>query len=253
MQNDLSAKKNLLTIGEASEYLGISIDTLRRWERKNRIEPLRSPGGHRYFNKEDLDNLFGKKYVRDEPTIRRKGTEIENENGEVNTKPVEKIINESILGFEPETYDANQSHFSSLISQTFPVLDRPVREVKIPEVSRIKITRAETILSPQEAYFRQQSVSVLTPPNVIGVNPSPTFLNPQTPSQINPEIRQSASEDRVFAPLATDQNNKKDASKTVIIDKNILIISGSVAGVIIVGVVWYLIYLSSQRILSPIP
>lgn len=61
-------KKNYLTIGEASEYLGVSIDTLRRWERKGRIEPFRSPGGHRYYEKGDLDALFGKRYIRLEPT-----------------------------------------------------------------------------------------------------------------------------------------------------------------------------------------
>lgn len=57
-------KKNYLTIGEASEYLGVSIDTLRRWEKKGRIEPFRSPGGHRYYEKGDLDALFGKRYIR---------------------------------------------------------------------------------------------------------------------------------------------------------------------------------------------
>lgn len=54
-----------LSIGKAAEYLGVSIDTLRRWEKKGRVLALRSPGGHRYFRKEDLDNLFGKKYIRD--------------------------------------------------------------------------------------------------------------------------------------------------------------------------------------------
>src|SRR3989344_994083 len=56
----------LLSIGEAAEYLGVSIDTLRRWEARGRIVPLRSPGGHRYFSKNDLDSLFNKKYTRDE-------------------------------------------------------------------------------------------------------------------------------------------------------------------------------------------
>ena len=58
--------KKLLSIGEASNYLGISIDTLRRWEKRDKVKVLRSPGGHRYFKKEDLDNLFGSKYERDE-------------------------------------------------------------------------------------------------------------------------------------------------------------------------------------------
>src|SRR3989344_5655150 len=73
MQNNqlTPQNKDLLSIGEASEYLGISIDTLRRWEKKGRIEPFRSPGGHRYFDKKTLDDLFGKRYTRDEATIRR--------------------------------------------------------------------------------------------------------------------------------------------------------------------------------------
>jgi excisionase family DNA binding protein len=68
-ENTIKTKR--FSIGEASEYLSVSIDTLRRWEKKGRISALRSPGGHRYFLKKDLDDLFGKKYTRDEPTIRR--------------------------------------------------------------------------------------------------------------------------------------------------------------------------------------
>ncbi len=60
-------KIELLSIGESAEYLGISIDTLRRWEAKGAISAYRSPGKHRYFAKNDLDNLFGKKYVRVSP------------------------------------------------------------------------------------------------------------------------------------------------------------------------------------------
>ena len=60
MQNDLSR----LSIGKAAKFLGVSIDTLRRWERKRTIESHRSPGGHRYFLKEELQKVFGKKYQR---------------------------------------------------------------------------------------------------------------------------------------------------------------------------------------------
>lgn len=62
---ETSAQTTKLSIGKASEYLGISIDTLRRWEKKGRVNAYRSPGGHRYFEKSDLDNLFGKKYSRE--------------------------------------------------------------------------------------------------------------------------------------------------------------------------------------------
>jgi len=52
------------SIGKSSEYLGVSIDTLRRWEKKGVITAYRSPGGHRYFLRPDLDKLFGQKYAR---------------------------------------------------------------------------------------------------------------------------------------------------------------------------------------------
>lgn len=68
---DSSEKEVLLSIGEASEYLGISIDTLRRWEKKDKIIALRSPGGHRYFKQKDLDNLFGRKYEREKEEKQR--------------------------------------------------------------------------------------------------------------------------------------------------------------------------------------
>lgn len=75
MDNQTNTNR-LMSIGEASEYLNVSIDTLRRWEKKGRISPLRSPGGHRYYSKDDLDALFGKRYTRDEQTLRRSDKEL---------------------------------------------------------------------------------------------------------------------------------------------------------------------------------
>lgn len=72
MQNNLSQQVERLTIGESSEYLGVSIDTLRRWEKKGVISAVRSPGGHRYFIKKDLDKLFGQKYTRVIPKVEEK-------------------------------------------------------------------------------------------------------------------------------------------------------------------------------------
>lgn len=69
--NLVKDRHNLLSIGEASEYLGISIDTLRRWEKKEKIKAYRSPGGHRYFKKDELDNLFGRKYEREKEVLPR--------------------------------------------------------------------------------------------------------------------------------------------------------------------------------------
>ncbi len=47
--------KQLLSIGEAAKMLGISVDTLRRWDKKGIIKPVRGgETGHRYYQKSDL-------------------------------------------------------------------------------------------------------------------------------------------------------------------------------------------------------
>lgn len=48
----------LLAVGDAAAALGVSVDTLRRWERAGRISALRTPTGHRRFRREDLDQLL---------------------------------------------------------------------------------------------------------------------------------------------------------------------------------------------------
>lgn len=53
--------KKLLSIGEASELLGISIDTLRQWDEKQILPSFRpSPSGNRYYRQEDIENFLKK-------------------------------------------------------------------------------------------------------------------------------------------------------------------------------------------------
>ncbi|MCJ7827727.1 helix-turn-helix domain-containing protein [Patescibacteria group bacterium] len=49
-----------LSIGEAAEYVGVSRDTLRRWEVKGKVAPKRSPTNRRYYTKDQLDELMKK-------------------------------------------------------------------------------------------------------------------------------------------------------------------------------------------------
>lgn len=49
-----------ISISEASEKLGVSLDTIRRWEKKGLIKAHRSTTGHRYFDKLELDRLLAK-------------------------------------------------------------------------------------------------------------------------------------------------------------------------------------------------
>lgn len=45
-----------VSIGRAAKELGVSIDTLRRWERQGKIIAERTPSGHRRY---DLAQLVG--------------------------------------------------------------------------------------------------------------------------------------------------------------------------------------------------
>ncbi|QUH26687.1 IS607 family transposase [Serpentinicella alkaliphila] len=47
----------MLTIKEASEFLGVSAETLRRWEKAGKITSHRTEGSHRRYDKNDLIRL----------------------------------------------------------------------------------------------------------------------------------------------------------------------------------------------------
>ena len=51
---------NLIPISQASELLGVSIDTIRRWEKKGLVKGLRSSNGHRIFDPSELARLIEK-------------------------------------------------------------------------------------------------------------------------------------------------------------------------------------------------
>ncbi len=51
-------------IGEASEILSVSIDTLRRWEKAGKIETIRTPGGTRLYKVKTLEKIQQKKSSR---------------------------------------------------------------------------------------------------------------------------------------------------------------------------------------------
>lgn len=51
--------KAFLTVGEAAEYLGVTVWTLRHWDRGGKLTPARHPlNGYRLYRKEDLDALL---------------------------------------------------------------------------------------------------------------------------------------------------------------------------------------------------
>ncbi|HLC70217.1 MAG TPA: MerR family DNA-binding transcriptional regulator [Patescibacteria group bacterium] len=46
--------KGKLGIGQAAEFLDVSIDTLRRWDKKGKLKAQKTEGGHRYYSQFDL-------------------------------------------------------------------------------------------------------------------------------------------------------------------------------------------------------
>lgn len=49
-------EEKLLTIAEAAKILGVSLDTLRRWDKSGKLVAIRKDGGtHRYYREKDLE------------------------------------------------------------------------------------------------------------------------------------------------------------------------------------------------------
>ena len=57
-------EEKLLNIRQASEILGISVDTLRRWDKSGKLLAIRKEGGvHRYYHQKDLE-IFASDLVK---------------------------------------------------------------------------------------------------------------------------------------------------------------------------------------------
>jgi molybdopterin-binding protein len=58
-------RRDALTAGEAARRLGISLDTLRRWDRAGRIRTLRDPANRRLVPASEIDRLRGTREGRE--------------------------------------------------------------------------------------------------------------------------------------------------------------------------------------------
>lgn len=50
--------EKLLNIQEASARCSVRVETMRNWERKGKITPLRTPGGHRRYTEQMLNEVL---------------------------------------------------------------------------------------------------------------------------------------------------------------------------------------------------
>lgn len=58
LSNRTHEKLTLFTAHEAAEYLRVSLSTLNRIERRGLLQPLRTPGGHRRYTLEMLNECL---------------------------------------------------------------------------------------------------------------------------------------------------------------------------------------------------
>lgn len=58
--------EQLLNIKQASEYLNVSQDCMRKWDKANKLVPLKTSGGHRRYSKTMLDEYLGLKTNKNE-------------------------------------------------------------------------------------------------------------------------------------------------------------------------------------------
>lgn len=243
MQDDTTQHNlDLISIGDASEYLGISIDTLRRWEKKGRITPMRSPGGHRYFSKKELDGLFGKRYTRDEETLRSSDLSnidiaLPNEFQEESYPGVVMpVMTNDIPSIQPTPVGLpawrsirNENNETSHISEAqLTTITRAVREVKIPEVTRISIIGSRVAERVSLATSLPNSILTPTQGNLAAVEEK--VLPKEEPSLTIPN------------PTKVNQSTNKYIAGILLTFAFVL---GSIA--------WYFAWQKSQLILSPIP
>lgn len=232
--------KNLLSIGKAAEYLNISIDTLRRWEKKGKVESFRSPGNHRYFIKEDLDKLFGKKYEHDAPrkrSVKKDVSEapVEHKPAVVTSKKPQEDVYKTALTSTPTT--ETRPAPTPLMQER--ILDRPTREVKIPEIEIIKVIQRDKVEisqnGVQETRTKEVETSILTPSNVEDVP-----IKESVAENIDPEPTPSKKKEKV-------------KNKPKIKNKLFLYAVITVTILIAIAAIFFFIGLSSQPMLSPVP
>lgn len=106
----------LLSIGEASQLLGVSIDTLREWDKNNILPSFRpAPSGHRYYRREDIENFL------------KKPTKIEEKNIETLSK--EWTMAKSSMSISPSLYCETNDTFSARL-QSFSIQLERILELK---------------------------------------------------------------------------------------------------------------------------
>jgi excisionase family DNA binding protein len=58
-ETSYDSSQDLIAIGEASKILGVSVQTMRRWEREGRINCYRTLANHRRYRRNEIEQMLG--------------------------------------------------------------------------------------------------------------------------------------------------------------------------------------------------
>ena len=58
----MATKDELISIGEAASILGVSIDTLRRWDQNGKLRSIKTEGGHRNYIRSQIEVFLNDLY-----------------------------------------------------------------------------------------------------------------------------------------------------------------------------------------------
>ena len=202
-------KSGLVKIGEAHRILGVSLNTLRRWEQAGKITPIRTPGGTRLYSLELL-KTFAETGIQissdtdfksglSKRTLERYKQNISKDISSTSTQDLLKSIHSSVTASESAAVPEIAS--SSLTPRNDIILKNPFFKNKFFLGSGAFLTLALVAVSgvigsylfyksePPSAPNYQQHTS---PPglqtnnsNVLAALASPQFLEVNTDTQIN--------------------------------------------------------------------
>lgn len=79
-----------LSIGQAAKRLGVSIDTLRRWDQKGKLKAIRSPTDRRYYTPKQIEDALEGKFEEKEEKEEKLAPETGLEEKEISS-PIDEI------------------------------------------------------------------------------------------------------------------------------------------------------------------
>ena len=170
------------SIGEAAKFLSVSIDTLRRWEKAGKIRTLRSPGGHRYFIKSDLEGAFGQRYSR------------ATHSQEETSKPTQLPQSDIPLPTQPSSTAVDQPTAAPVPPDYRPLPQEPTLDSPAP--LQEEITEAPPVFEPTEAQLpqTQEKRYMVEEIDATAQTPEPLTnqaITPTEPESYIPDISQS--------------------------------------------------------------